>query len=159
MAYPRSRPGGLASALRLSQNIWTSIDIYGARRSEGLERHDGMVPIIAILGAQVALGAANLAYRLRGQRKGNLIGAHFMLGIGAVAVVVFFLKDINGGEGIPAGSYGNVAAGLLALALFIGLINPVWARDNPVLSNALLVAHVASAVGGVVAAALWISSV
>jgi hypothetical protein len=114
-------------------------------------------PMMAILAGAVALGVANLALRLRGMRKENWLRLHLLLGIGALAMLVFFLKDFNGGDGASAGRYGNVAAGLLALAVFIGLISPIVAKDSRALANVLLVAHVASGLGGAVTAALWVS--
>jgi hypothetical protein len=115
-------------------------------------------PIVAMLGGAVALGAANLGLRLRGERRPVLIGIHLLLGIGGLEVLVYFLKDINGGEGIAAGPYGNIAAGLLALAVFIGLISPLVAKEYPARSKAMLVAHVACGAVGAVTAVLWASS-
>ncbi len=115
------------------------------------------VPILAILGGAVALGAVNLKLRLEGQRKPVLLGIHLLLGIGALEVLVFFLRDANGGEGVPAGPYGNIAAALLAMAVFIGLLSPIVAKNSRSLSNALLVAHVASGSLGAVTALVWAS--
>jgi hypothetical protein len=116
------------------------------------------VPLFAILACAGALGATNLAFRLRGKRKENWLTLHLLFGIGALAMVVFLLKDFNGGEGVSAGAYGNIAAGLLALAVFIGLVSPIVAKDSRALSNILLVAHIASGLSGVLTAAFWISS-
>ncbi len=115
------------------------------------------IPLFAILAGAVALGVTNLVFRLRGKRKENWLSLHLLLGIGALATVVFLLKDANGGEGVSAGPYGDVAAAMLALAVFIGLISPIVGKDSRALSNALLVAHVASGLGGAVTAAVWIS--
>ncbi len=115
-------------------------------------------PIVAILGAAVAAGAVNFGLRLRGQRRPMLIGLHLLLGIGGLEVLVFFLKDINGGEGVPAGPWGNIAAGLLAIAVFIGLLSPIVAKNSRPLSNALLVAHVASGALGAITAFIWMNS-
>jgi hypothetical protein len=112
--------------------------------------------MFAILAGVAAMGAANLTLRLRGKRNETWLNIHLLLGIGALAMVVFLLKDVNGGEGVSAGAYGDVAAALLALALFIGLVSPIVAKDSRTLSNALLVAHIASGLCGVAGAALWI---
>ena len=111
----------------------------------------GTIPIVAIIGAAVVAGVYNLTLRLRGQRKATMIGIHVLLGIGALELLVFLLKDVNDGEGIAAGRYGNIAAGLLALAVFIGLISPIVAKNSRPLSNALLVAHIASGSVGAIA--------
>ncbi len=114
-------------------------------------------PVLILLAAAVGLGAVNLALRLRGARKSVLIGVHLLLGIGALEVLVFFLKDANGGDGLPAGPWGNVAAGLLGAAVFIGLISPILGKNSKPLSNLLLVAHVGCGLAGAVTAAAWVN--
>lgn len=115
------------------------------------------VPMILLIAIAVVLGFTNLVMRWRGQRKSILIGAHLLFGIGALEILVFFLKDMNSGEGAPAGAFGNIAAGLLAAALFVGLISPILARHNPRLSSLLLTAHVACGLGGAATVVAWVS--
>ena len=115
------------------------------------------VPMLLLITITVALGVVNLVLRLRKQRKAFLIGAHLLFGIGALEILVFFLKDVNSGEGVPAGAFGNAAAGLLAGALFIGLISPILGKHNPKLSSLLLAAHVACGAGGAATVLAWIS--
>ena len=115
------------------------------------------VPMLLLIAVAVALGVVNLVLRLRKQRKAVLIGAHLLFGIGALEILVFFLKDVNSGEGVPAGAFGNAAAGLLAGALFIGLISPILGKHNPKLSSLLLVAHVACGACGAAMVLAWIS--
>ena len=53
------------------------------------------VPVLALLTIAVVLGVVNLVLRFRKQRKAMLIGAHLLFGIGALEILVFFLKDVN----------------------------------------------------------------
>ena len=115
------------------------------------------VPVLALLTIAVVLGVVNLVLRFRKQRKAMLIGAHLLFGIGALEILVFFLKDANSGEGVPAGAFGNAAAGLLAAALFIGLVSPVIGKHNPKLSSLLLVAHVVCGACGAATVLAWVS--
>lgn len=115
------------------------------------------IPMLVLLIVAVVLGAANLVLRVRGIRKSVLIGVHLLVGIGALEVLVFYLKDANGGEGTPAGSWGNVAAGLLAAAVFIGLISPILGKNSKPLSNSLLVAHVGCGLAGAITAVAWVN--
>jgi len=117
-----------------------------------------MVPVIPILGGAAALGIGNLVLRLLGKRNSMLIGAHLLAGIGALSATVVILKGSTGDDGAPAGSFGNVAAGLLALGLFIALVRPLVAKDSRLISNALLAAHIACGAGGGLAVVLWASS-
>jgi len=114
------------------------------------------VPMMLLITVAVVLGVVNLVLRLRQQRKAFLIGAHLLFGIGALEILVFFLKDMNSGEGVPSGAFGNAAAGLLAAALFVGLISPVVGKHNAKLSSLLLVAHVACGAGGAALTLAWV---
>lgn len=116
------------------------------------------VPMLALLVVAVGLGAANLFLRLRGVRRSVLIGVHLLFGIGALEVLVYLIKDANGGEGVGAGHWGNVAAAFLGAAVFIGLISPVLAKNSRPLSNALLAAHIGCGLAGAITAAAWVSS-
>ncbi len=114
------------------------------------------LPIIVLMIAAAALGAANLRQHFRGVRKPLLIGAHLLLALGALEVLVFYLKDANSGEGLPAGTFGNVAAALMAAAAFAGLLTPVLGRKSPQYANMTLTAHVGCGAFGLLAATLWV---
>ena|SRR5664279_6498842 len=116
------------------------------------------LPIIVILIAAVSLGGVNLWLRLRGVRKPVLIGIHLLAGLASLEVLVYFLKDVNSGEGVPAGPYGNVAAALLGLAAFSGLISPILSRRSQLTSNVLLATHTSCGLAGAVTALAWVGS-
>jgi len=115
------------------------------------------LPFDAIMIATAALGAYNLFRWFRGVRKFELLAAHPLTGLAALAVLVFFLKGVNGGDGLPAGPFGNVAAALLGLAAFSGLVAPTLEPGSRWRSNLLLAAHVACGLTGIVVAIVWIN--
>jgi hypothetical protein len=115
------------------------------------------LPIVAILTAAVSLGGYNLFLRQRGIRKPVLIGVHLLFGLGALEVLIYFLKDANGGEGQPAGSFGNVAAAFLALAAFSGLLAPILGRRSRLTSNVLMATHASCGIAGFLTALAWVS--
>ena len=108
--------------------------------------------------AAMALGLVLVACRLRGIRKPVLIGLHLLLGLGALELLVVTLKGTPGADGLPAGDFGNVAAGCLALAAFIGLLTPILGRGSRLTANAMLVAHGSAGVAGVLLCIAWASS-
>lgn len=114
------------------------------------------LPIVLTLIAAVALGGINLRLRFRGIRMPALIGVHLLLGLGSLIVTVYFLKDANGGEGLPAGPYGNVAAAFLGLAAFSGLISPILGRRSKLTSDVLMAAHAGCGLAGAVTALAWV---
>ena len=114
--------------------------------------------IFIILIAAVALGGANLWLRFRGVRKPVLIGIHLLAGLASLEVLVYYLKDVNGGEGMPAGPFGNVAAALLGLAAFSGLISPILGRRSKLTADMLVGTHVSCGLLGAVTAIAWVTS-
>jgi hypothetical protein len=116
------------------------------------------LPIFLILIAAVALGGANLWLRFRGMRKPVLIGVHLLAGLASLEVLVYYLKDVNNGEGSPAGPFGNVAAAFLGLAAFSGLIAPVLGRRSKLTSDLLVGTHVSCGLLGAVTALAWATS-
>ncbi len=117
-----------------------------------------MFPFIALPLAAMALGLVLVVLHLRGIRKPLLIGLHLLLGLGALEVLVVLLKGAPGSDGLPAGDFGNVAAGFLALAAFIGLLTPILGRRSRLTGNAMLLAHVSAGVAGVLLCIAWASS-
>ena len=117
-----------------------------------------MFPFIALPLAAMALGLVLFVLHLRGIRKPLLIGLHLLLGLGALEVLVVLLKGAPGSDGLPAGDFGNVAAGFLALAAFIGLLTPILGRRSRLTGNAMLLAHVSAGVAGVLLCIAWASS-
>ena len=116
------------------------------------------LPIILIQLVAITLGGANLWLRFRGIRKPILIGVHLLAGLAALELLVFYLKDVNNGEGLPAGPYGNVAAGFLAGAAFSGLISPILGRRSKLWADSLIATHVGCGLLGAVTAIAWAAS-
>ena len=116
-----------------------------------------MFPFLALPLAAMALGLVLLVFRLRRIRKPMLIGLHLLLGLGALELLVVMLKGAPGNEGLPAGDFGDVAAGFLALAAFIGLLTPILGRRSRLTANAMLVAHVSAGLAGVLLCIAWAS--
>jgi len=103
----------------------------------------------------MALGLVLVMLRLRGLRKPLLVGLHLLSGLGALELLVVLLK---GSPGLPAGDFGNVAAGFLALAGFIGLLTPILGRRSRLTANAMLMAHGGAGLAGVLLCIAWASS-
>ena len=116
------------------------------------------LPVILIQVLAIALGGANLWLRFRGIRKPILIGVHLLAGLAALELLVFYLKDVNNGEGLPAGPYGNIAAAFLAVAAFSGLISPILGRRSKLWADGLIATHVGSGLLGAVTAIAWATS-
>ena len=116
-----------------------------------------MFPFIALPLATMALGLVLVVLRIREIRKPLLIGLHLLLGLGALEVLVVLLKGTSGSDGLPAGDFGNVAAGCLALAAFVGLLTPILGRRSRLTANAMLVAHGSAGVAGVLFCIAWAS--
>ena len=116
-----------------------------------------MFPFIALPLAAMALGLVLVVLHLRGIRKPFLIGLHLLLGLGALEVLVVLLKGTGSSEGFPAGDFGDVAAGCLALAAFVGLLTPILGRHSRLVANAMLVAHGSAGVAGVILCIAWAS--
>ncbi len=120
--------------------------------------HMPMFPFIVLPLAAMALGLVLGVLHLRGIRKPMLIGLHLLLGFGALELLVVMLKGTPNGDGLPAGDFGNVSAGFLALAGFIGLLTPILGRRSHLTANAMLLAHAGAGLAGVLLCMAWISS-
>ena len=116
-----------------------------------------MFPFLALPLAAMALGLVLVVLHLRGIRKPLLIGLHLLLGLGALELLVVMLKGTPSSDGLPAGDFGDVAAGFLALAAFIGLLTPILGRRSRLTANAMLVAHGSAGLAGVILCIAWAS--
>lgn len=112
--------------------------------------------ILLPLGA-MAMGLVLLVLHLRGVRKPMLIGLHLLLGFGALELMVVLMKGTPNGDGLPAGEFGNVSTGFLALAGFLGLLTPILGRRSRLTANAMLLAHGCAGVAGVLLCMAWVS--
>ena len=116
------------------------------------------IPVIALLVAAAALGSYLLLLYTRGVRKPVLIGFHLLLGFGGLETLVVLLKGTPSNDGFPAGSYGNVAAGFLALAAFSGLLAPIIGRRSNATANLMVLTHVSVGLAGLCLCVAWASS-
>jgi hypothetical protein len=116
------------------------------------------IPVIALLVAAAALGAYLLLLYVRGVRKPVLIGLHLLLGFGGLETLVVLLKGTPNSDGFPAGPYGNVAAGFLALAAFSGLLAPIIGRRSNGTANLMVITHVGMGLAGLALCLAWVSS-
>jgi hypothetical protein len=116
-----------------------------------------ITPLVLLPLATLVLGFVLVFNLIRGKRTSVLIGFHLLLGLGTLEMVVILLKGWPMGDAIPAGEYGNLAAGLLALAAFFGLLRPIIGRDSTFKSNAMLVVHGSLGLVGVLLCMAWLS--
>lgn len=114
-------------------------------------------PFILLPLGTMALGVVLLARLWQGKRKPVLVGLHLLFGFGTLEMVVIMLKGWPIGEATPAGDFGNIAAGLLALAAFFGLLSPVLRSGSRIKSNAMLIAHGSAGLAGVLLCIAWMS--
>ncbi len=114
-------------------------------------------PLMLLPLATMLLGFALALLLIRGKRKSVLIGLHFLLGLGSLEMVVILLKGWPVGEAIPAGDFGAMAAGFLALAAFFGLLRPIIGRGSKVKANAMLLVHGSAGLAGVLLCMAWLS--
>ena len=114
-------------------------------------------PTIILPFATMFLGFILVLLLIRGKRKSVLIGLHVLLGLATLEMVVIMLKGWPIGDAVPAGEFGDVAAGALALAAFFGLVRPVFGRGSKLMSNAMLMAHGSAGLAGVVLCIAWLS--
>ena len=116
------------------------------------------IPVLALLVAAALLGAYLLLLYTRDVRKPVLIGFHLLLGFGGLETLVVLLKGTPNSDGIPAGPYGNIAAGFLALAAFSGLLAPIIGRRSNGAANLMVITHVGMGLAGLALCIAWASS-
>ena len=114
-------------------------------------------PLIILPIAVMAVGFILFAFHLRGIRKPMMIGLHVLLGFGALELMVVLLKGTPSGDTLPAGEFGNVAAGFLALAGFLGLLTPILGRRSALTARTMLMAHGGAGLAGVLFCIAWVS--
>jgi hypothetical protein len=94
-------------------------------------------------------------YLRRVRSKPALIGFHLLLGAGSLEVTVMLLRGAPGGNVVPAGLILQLTAGLVAFALFSGLIAPMIGRRSRATMNVALAVHVTAAAAGFVLCLVW----
>ena len=114
------------------------------------------LPPILLLVAAVALGVLlGLQYLRRVRSKPTLIGLHLLLGAGSLEAVAMLLHGAPDGAVTPAIAILQAAAGLLAFALFSGLLAPMIGRRSRATMNIALLVHVATASTGFALCVWW----
>jgi hypothetical protein len=110
-----------------------------------------------VLTAAVALGVFLALRFLRDGRRSMLGIIHGVAGATGLALLLFLLRGPPRGVAMGAGSFGAVAATLLAAALTLGLSIPVLFRRAPRLVGLALAAHASLAISGGVLFLAWAS--
>ena len=107
--------------------------------------------VILVLATTIALGLSNLFAWMRGARKPLMIGAHLLFAIGGLESFVAG----GGAAGGVGGQWGPIAAGLLAAALFCGLLGAIIRKNARGVADVLLATHAILGVLGFVAVLGW----
>lgn len=112
---------------------------------------------IAFLAATVALGIVlGLAYLGR-RRKPRLATLHLVSGAAGIELLLLLLHWTPAGLTLPAGSGAAWATGLLAAAMALGLFARLGFRRAPGRAEAMLGAHAAAGVAGLLVFLSWAS--
>ena len=117
------------------------------------------LPSLLLVTGAVLLGIYLGIFYLRGVRpKRILLGAHILMGIGAVEQLALLIHGAPSGA-IATKSLIKAATGLFALAIFSGFIAPLLAqstrRQN---GEIMLAAHAGLGIAGFVLYLAWISN-
>jgi len=117
------------------------------------------IPALVFLTAATVLGVyLGFLYLRRIVRKPVLIGVHLLLGAAGIEMTVMLLRGTPGGEATPAGTFGVVAAGLLALAMVSGLAAPLLGRRSRQTANIMLSTHAGIALAGFALFLAWMTN-
>jgi len=109
------------------------------------------IPPVMLLGTAVGLGIfLGVEYLRRVRSNPVMIGLHLLLGAGGLELVAMRLRGTPEGVVTPAGHLGSVAALLLVLAMFTGLIAPMIGRRSRGTMNLALAVHASIAFAGFV---------
>jgi hypothetical protein len=114
-----------------------------------------VAPVLLLLAATAGLGVYNGLGYLRGQRRVGLVAVHLLLGIGGLEGLLILLRGTPDGDVSQGGSLANAAAGLFALALFSGLLRPVFRRQSKQTSDMVVMAHAGAGAVGLLLFLVW----
>lgn len=110
-----------------------------------------------LLSLSVALGLY-LGYRFLQRRRNRpaLIAFHILPGLGALELIAMLLRGSPKGAVMSSAGLGKAAALLLIIAIIVGLLTPMIARDRPrpVATTALTI-HALFAGAGFVLLCVW----
>lgn len=112
---------------------------------------------IALLAATVALGVILGILHLGRRRKPLLATLHLVLGAAGIELLLILLHWTPAGITLPAGPTAAWAAGLLAAAMALGLFARLSYRHAPGRAEAMLGAHAAAGVAGLLVFLSWAS--
>jgi len=116
----------------------------------------GLIVVLMCLAA--GLGLYLLTLHVRGVRKPVLIGVHVILGFFATEQTVVTIKGSNYGDLLPPQPAGDLVACFLGLALFAGLVGPLFQRKSPHVTERILIAHITLGAAALVLALRWAST-
>ena len=113
-------------------------------------------PVVLLIGITVALGLYMGLNYLRGEKnKPEVIGFHFLIGVGGLEVLMMLLAGGPDGTEMAKVTTAQIAAGLIAGALVIGVLAALGKPKSRSTSNMALAAHAATALLGFGALLLW----
>jgi hypothetical protein len=87
-----------------------------------------------------------------GRRQPMVLGAHILLGLAAFETLIVLMHGLEEG---PARMGGQVALGLMALALGLGLGGPLLAKDDRGRRGAMLAGHAGLGMAGILMGIAW----
>jgi hypothetical protein len=116
------------------------------------------LPVTLVVSAAVALGLWIGVLYLKRSRRPYLIGIHLLLGLGGMEQMVVLHQGTPAGEALRAGSYGTMALGLFALAMFTGLAAPLFWKQAPRAAEAVLATHATVGFAGFILFLAWLST-
>lgn len=90
-----------------------------------------VLPLV-LVGLSVSLGMY-LGYQFLQRRRNRpvLIAVHILPGLISLEAIALLLRGTADGTGMPNPATGKAAALLLVIALIVGLLTPMIARDRP----------------------------
>ena len=116
--------------------------------------------IITMVATNVAIGLwLGWGFLKRRPRSRMLVGVHLILGLSMLEVLAIMLKQATDSGSAAAKPLSQIASGLLAAALFSGLVAPLLAQSKPGTKAPALAVHAAvalSAFGAVLVWAAWV---
>jgi hypothetical protein len=118
-----------------------------------------ILPVILLIGLTVSLGIYMGLRYLRGEKnKPEVIGFHFLIGIGGLEVLMVLMA--GGLDGLAFGHMplAQIAAALIASALVIAVITALGRPKARATKNLALAAHAGTALLGFGALLIWAAS-
>ncbi len=116
------------------------------------------LPVVGLLGITIAIGLWMGLQYLRGQRnKVEIIGIHFLLGVGGLEVLLMIMVGPPDGDVVQDILAGQIAAGFIAAAMVIAIIAALGKRKSKGLTDITLAVHALLALLGFGLLLYWAS--